>query len=619
MSLVRLYLRLGSLLALLAIGFAATPASAASCYYATSQGATGPADWQTYCWLDFSGYVDATARSAAGQNLSYTLPDGSVLGFNIKISGIAVSGVAAPTWGGAAIGNTGFVGIGGRPVLYQTTWGTSNISITGTSITPPASGTISNFMLVAADAETTNENESLSLTTNGGNWQMLGQVGPISGSAYPTYSGIGTKTFTITGAPAWVGAYVVGSTSPTQVSTTLVGGGAQGVMFAVRFASIRLNTQISGARVQAADQFKFDIAATSTGAMLASGTSSGAGLGPFTAAALASTSSLPLTLKQAMAPGSSSAISHYQSRLTCTNEATSSTPLPSAVITTSYDFGVLQYGDAVRCTFVETPFPHLTLTKALGAGGRQFDSDQFEMRIAQGGSTVASTTTTGTGSTIANGSTPQFQASVGIAYDFNELAVGATSLTQYTSVMNCTNAASGTGTVLPTTVGGTITPQMGDVVTCVITNTRKASNATLIAGKQSLALSDPVNAGVNPRMIPGAIARYSITVQNTGPGTVDGNSIFIVDSLPSQISVGTAASPTIVQGSPPSGLTIDPSTDVGYSTAASMPTTFAQCSYVPTVAYDPAIRHVCINPKGVMVGSTGIPPSFTVTFNGQVH
>lgn len=619
MSLVRLYFRLASLLALLGCGFVATPAMAAGCYYATSQGSTGPADWQTYCWLDFSGYDDATARSAAGQNLSYTLPDGTVLGFNIKISGAAVSGVAAPSWAGSAIGNTGFLGIGGQPILYQTEWGTSNISIAGTSITPPASGTISNFMLVAADGEISNEDESLSLTTNGGNWQMLDQVGPIIGSDYPSYTGIGTKTFTVTGAPEWVGAYVVGSTSPTQIGVTLVGGGAQGVMFAVRFASIRLNTQISGARVNAADQFNFGISATATGAPLASGTSTGSGLGPFTAAVLSSTSALPLTLKQAMAAGSSNAIQHYQSRLTCTNAVASSTPLPSNVVTTSYDFGVLQYGDAVQCTFTETPFPHLTLTKALGAGGRQFDTDQFQVQIAQGASIVATATTSGTGATITNGSSPQYQASAGTTYSFSELAMGDTSLTQYTALMNCTNAASGTGTALPTMVGGTITPQMGDVVTCVITNTKKASNATLIAGKQSLVLRDPVNAGTNPKMIPGAIARYSITVQNTGPGAVDGNSILIVDSLPSQIRVGTAASPTIVQGNPPSGLAVDPSTDVGYSTAASMPTTFAQCSYVPTVDYDPAIRHVCINPKGTMAGSTGIPPSFTVTFNSQVQ
>ena len=51
-------------------------ASAQDCAQATSQG-TAPAGWQTYCWLNLANYNDATARTSAGQNLSFTLPDGS--------------------------------------------------------------------------------------------------------------------------------------------------------------------------------------------------------------------------------------------------------------------------------------------------------------------------------------------------------------------------------------------------------------------------------------------------------------------------------------------------------------------------------------------------------------
>lgn len=621
MALVRPYFRVAVLIALLACGFTASPAVAASCHPATSRGSSGPVDWQTYCWLDLSGYVDATARSAAGQNMSYTLPDGTVLNFNVKVSGAAISAVATPTWAYAALGKTAFLGISGLPVLYQKVAGTSTVTISGMSITPPAFGTISNFMLVAADAETSNEQESLSFTTSGGNWQLLSQAAPVSGgSLYASQTGMGTQTVTMTGVAGAVGAYIIGTTNPVQVSVSLVAGGGQAVMFAVRVASLSLTTQISGARVQPSDQFSFSVGATGSSTPLVSGTSSGTGLGPFSSAVLNSTAALPLTLKQEMAAGSANAITHYQSKLSCTNAVASSTPLPVGVVTTSHDFGMLQFGDAVQCTFTETPFPHLTLTKALGAGGRQFDSDQFRMRISQAGSTIATTTTTsGTGAILSDASTPQYQATSGATYAFDEVAAGATSLTQYSATMNCTNAATGTGTVLPTAVGGTITPQLGDVITCTIINTRIAANATLLAAKTAQAVSDPANGSSNPKMIPGAVARYSITVQNTGPGTVDGNSILIVDSLPSQIRVGTAASPAVVQGSPSSGLTVDPSTDVGYSAAVSMPTTFAQCSYVPSVAYDPAIRHVCINPKGTMAGSTGIPPSFTITFNSQVQ
>ena len=608
------------LLALCASIFFASPAQAASCFYATAQGTTGPSNWQTYCWLDFTGYNNTTARSASGQNFSYSLSDGTVMTFNLKVSGSALTGAASPSWSGSAIGNTAFLGIGGRPILYQTAAGTTVITISSIVLTPPSSGSITNYMLVGADGESSNVGESLKFQTNGGAWQLLDQAGPTSGSTYPTSTGVGTTTFTETGAPGSVGAFVVGSTNPTQVTTTLVGGGLQGTMFAVRFASIRLNTTIVSARADPTDQFSFAIKATTTGSTLASGTSTGTGLGPFTAASLSSSAAIPLTLSQTMAGGSLNTISHYRSSLTCTNSTSgSSTALPTNVLTTSYNFGSLQFGDNVLCTFKETPFPHLKLTKALAATGRQFANDQFVMNIASGSTVVATTTTTGSGATVATGSTPQYQATAGTVYSLSEAPSGATSLTQYTATMACTNAASSSTTVLPTTPGGSITPQMGDVISCTITNTKRTLNATIVTSKASMVASDPVNGSVNPKAIPGAQIVYSITIQNTGPSTVDNNSLFIVDVLPAQIRVGTAASPTFVQGTPSSGLTLTPSSDIRFSNSATAPTSFASCNYTPTSAYDPAVRFVCINPKGVMAGSSGSPPSFTVAFRSQLQ
>ena len=54
------------------------------------------------------------------------------------------------------------------------------------------------------------------------------QVGPTSGSTYPNYTGVGSSTFTETGVGGTVGAYIVGSTTPTQVTTTMTGAGLQG-------------------------------------------------------------------------------------------------------------------------------------------------------------------------------------------------------------------------------------------------------------------------------------------------------------------------------------------------------------------------------------------------------
>ena len=593
---------------------------ASNCSYATGQGTTGPANWQTYCWIDFSTYNDVLARSAGGQAYALTLQDGSVMTFTMKVAGAAIAASTTPTWGGAAVGNTAFLGIYGRPALYQTAAGTTTVTFSGIVVTPPAgAAAVSNYMFVAGDAESSNGGESLAFQTNGGGWVLLDQVGPISGSIYPTASGTGTSTFTTTGANGTVGAYIVGSTSPGTVVATIVGGGLQGAMFAVRFASLRLNTQISGARAAAADQFSFSINATSNGAVLASGTSSGTGLGPFTAAALSVTSSVPVTVNQSMAAGSTSTLARYRTTLTCTNSNVGSgTALPSGSVTTAYGFPALQFGDSVQCTFLETPFPQLTLAKVLGAGGRQFATDQFTLNIEQGGSVVATTTTTGTGTTVANGITPQWQATAGSSYRLSEQAVGATSLTQYAATMTCANGNAGSATPLPTAPGGSIVPAMGDVVSCTITNTRLAANASLTITKDVAPVSDPVNGTTNPKLIPGAIVRYTFTVTNTGPTAVDTNTVWLIDALPAQLSVGTAASPVFTQGSATSGLSFSAATDLRFSNAATPPASFAACTYTPVAAYDPAVRFVCLNPKGTMAGSSGTPPGFTLSIQAQV-
>ena len=606
--------------AIMGMALFAGPAHAANCNVATSQGSTGPADWQSYCWIDFSTYNDAAARSGSGQAISLTLQDGTIISFKLNVSGAAQNAVASPSWTGAAVGNTAFLGITGKPVFYQTAAGTTTITFSNIVLTPPTGGTTTAYMFVAADAESSNQGETLSFQTNGQPWLLLDQVGPISGSIYPTTSGTGTTTFTETGVAGTVGAYIVGSSTPTTLTTTLVGGGLQGAMFAVRFATIRLTTQITGARAQAADQFTFNINATATGTNLATGTSSGIGLGPFTAASLSSAAALPLTLTQQMASGSTDTIAHYQSSLSCTNSSSgSSTPLPSNVLTTSYSFGSLAFGDAVNCTYTETPFPHLSLQKALAAGGRQFATDQFVMNIDQGATNVATTTTTGSGATVTTGVTPQYQATAGTTYKFSEAGAGTTVLAQYSAAMACTNAYAASTTTLPTTPGGTITPKLGDVVTCTITNTKLAANALLSVSKLATPLSDPVNGTTNPKLIPGAVITYSFVVANTGATPVDSDTVWLIDALPAQLRVGTAATPVFTQGSPSSGLTFTAGTDIKYSNSATAPTSFAACTYTPTAAYDAAVRFVCLNPKGAMAGSTGTPPSFTLSIQAQLN
>lgn len=594
------------------------PALAAVCAPATSQG-TAPASWQTYCWLDFSGYNDTTARSGAGQSFNYTLSDGATLTFTVRTTGAGITSITAPSWTGAAVGNTAFLGIPNRPILYQTAAGTSQITISNITITPPpGSPAVTAYMFVAADAESTNNGESLSFNTNGGAWTLLDQVNPISGNLYPTQTGLGTNTFTETGVAGTVGGYIVGSTSPTQVQTTLVGGGLQGAMFAVRFASMRLTKVISGARIDPADQFKFDVKATSSGTILATGTTTGTGTGPFTAAAISLASGIPLTLTESMAGGSVSPLSSYSPSLSCTNGTSgSTTPLPTNVATTSYDFGALQFGDAIACTFTNTAFPHVRIQKALGGTGRRFATDQFTMIVAQGSTTVATTTTTGTGTTVSTGATALTRVTAGLSYTFSEAASGTTVLSQYTATMSCTNARNGSTTNYAVPV--TLTPVLGDIITCTVTNTPRAANASLTTVKSSTVISDPVNGTTNPKLIPGAVLSYGINVSNSGTMAVDSSTIFILDPLPSVLEYNGASTVVFSNGAPVSGLTFNAATDVRWSKSATAPASFAACTDTPAAGFDATIRYVCIRPSGTMAGATGAgQPSFTVSFQTRI-
>ncbi len=614
----KLRLLLATLFVIL-MGFGSTSAQAQSCAPATTQG-TAPQGWETYCWLDFSTYNDATARSAAGQNFSFNLNDGSTLSFNLKVTpttATAFSAIAAPSWTGAAVGNTAFLGIPGRPVLYTASAGNKSITFSGITITPPPGApAVTAYSFVAADAESTNDGENLQFVTNGSGWQILDQVNPISGNTYPTITGTGTSTFTETGVAGTVGGYIVGSNSPTTVTTNMTASGLQGAMFAVRFASIRLRKTITGARVNAADQFTFRVSATSSGTTLASGTTSGTTNGPFQATPLSLASGIPLTLSEAMAAGSVSTLAKYESRLTCTNSTTSSTtPLPNNLLTTNYNFGALQFGDAVICVFNNAAYPHIQISKALGTGGRRFSTDQFTVRINQGSTVVASATTTGTGTTVTGGNTGLVQLTPGTAYTLDEIMSGPGSLTQYTSTLACTNATNGVTTTFPTTVPGNITPVLGDIITCVVTNTRLAGNATLVVTKTSTVLSDGVSAA-NPKSIPGAIVRYTITVQNTGNLAVDANSIVVVDSFPANFTLDASTPFTFTEGTRPSNLNaFNQGTMVTYSNTGSAPFTAPLGS-----GYNAAIRAFRFAPTGTMqAANTSGPSSFSISFVGRLN
>lgn len=601
------------------------PASAATCSSATTQGAA-PASWQTYCWFDFSTYNDGAARSPSGQNFSIGLTDGSTLTFNLRASTTATpaaAAIAAPSWSGAAIGNSSFLGIPGNPVLYTSNSG-SRVTFTFSSINispPPGVASISDFSFVAADAESTDNNEYLNFTTNGAAWTILDAVPAISGSQFPILTGVGTTTLNEAGGgqSGNMGGYIAATNKPTTVVARMRGAGLQGMMFAIRFASIQLNKLITGARIAPADQFTFQITSTSSGSALASGTTTGTSNGPFPAAVISTASGIPITLAEVMAPGSANSLSQYQGSLSCTNSSSGSpTIMPVNLITNSYDFGSLNFGDVVSCTFLNTPFPHVSLSKELSASGRVFDTDQFTARIMSGASVIETTTTSGVGATIANGAIAMTQLIDGNTYTLNEIVAGTTDMNRYVPSLSCTNAYGGSTTSLPTAPGVSFAPQIGDVITCLLTNSRTAANADLVVVKESAILSDPINFTDNPKAIPGAIVEYTISVTNIGDLPVDGGSIRLNDVLPPNVTFNAASPVIFANGTTPSGLSpFNASTMVAFSNQINGGGPFV---YSPnTSGFDPAVSGVLISPQGTMAAATAsAQPSFSVTFQVQV-
>jgi hypothetical protein len=75
-------------------------------------------------------------------------------------------------------------------------------------------------------------------------------------------------------------------------------------------------------------------------------------------------------------------------------------------------------------------------------------------------------------------------------------------------------------------------------------------------------LSDPLNDQTNPKSIPGALQRYTLRIANQGAGTVDNNTIAIVDAIPANtilyvLGAGTPGSGPVelINGTPASALT----------------------------------------------------------------
>lgn len=171
------------------------------------------------------------------------------------------------------------------------------------------------------------------------------------------------------------------------------------------------------------------------------------------------------------------------------------------------------------------------------------------------------------------------------------------------------------GTVLTSTatLGGE-TSEFGGNVTVT-------GGPTLVHSKSVRVESDPFNNTSNPKSIPGSIQVYTIRITNQASGTVDNNSIEIVDSISANtVMCGLGSNVVTFQnGTPSSGLTFNAASNVAYSSTAGTPPVWGYTPAPDANGCDATIRHIRIRPQGTMAGSGGSGnPYFEVTFRVKV-
>ena len=139
--------------------------------------------------------------------------------------------------------------------------------------------------------------------------------------------------------------------------------------------------------------------------------------------------------------------------------------------------------------------------------------------------------------------------------------------------------------------------------------------------------SDPVNGTINPKNIPGSEVLYTLIVTNSGAGTVDNNTLVIVDPIPANTELFTGnlsggAPLVFTNGASSSGLTCTFTALNNFADCVDFSNNDgATWNYEPNGGFDPAVTHIRFIPAGAMNGDAvaGSPsPNFSLQFQVRV-
>ncbi len=162
-------------------------------------------------------------------------------------------------------------------------------------------------------------------------------------------------------------------------------------------------------------------------------------------------------------------------------------------------------------------------------------------------------------------------------------------------------------------------------------NVTVTTGPTLTHLKSVAVLSDPLNNTTNPKSIPGAVQVYTLRITNQGAGSVDTNTVAIVDAVPANTALyvqdlgGGGSGPlAFTSGTPTSALTYtfaglgNAGDDLEFSNNGGTLWTYTPVANVN--GCDPAVTHIRVRPKGTMAGASGAGnPFFEVRFRVRVN
>jgi LPXTG-motif cell wall-anchored protein len=446
-----------------------------SCDFATS-GSGAYAD--SICWFDLTGYNPTTA-STSGQVVRQSLPGGYTLSATLKASGTTVEAQVLPTWTGAYLGNTasgvgGYYGISGMPAIYQTSGGTITLTLSNITLTNSSGTSVSGFALVGADAESSDNNESITWTSDK-TLVSIGTLGNACGGSTNANPGSlvwsnANKTAKCNGrqdGATKTGAAILYSQDPSTFVQEMVGGGLQGVAFGVMVSGIELKKAVVNP-VSSSDGFRITVT-TSGGTLLGSATANAASNWAADTGQLywiASGSNQTFTMAETAVSPTESA--NYDATWACTKNGAAYTPTGASSTSKT---ATLAFGDFIVCTITNTG-PALTLTKRVeNAGGGTLTPANWTLSATKAGSapviSEAPTKNPSTSGTVTTASTSTVVVPAGVPYALGESST-ATGAERYAAgAWTCTNAGAGTFTL----VGNNLTLGAGNNVTCTITNT----------------------------------------------------------------------------------------------------------------------------------------------------